>query len=297
MSNLSQSAQTLFQIASGQTVSDQDFVASLTTLRHFGGHTTADQHKMLSMKPALCQLFSSQKRTPEIVQKWRSRFINLVSTEQAKQFIRELFGAIEDTQALITQTIVTGTTITEKGEYSDYAVYRPYKKLGWTIHITSSGAGDYNCLRKRIRSKPGDLFLFAPDSHFNYQRHNDCDHWHHHWAIFQPEKNWLLWLQWPEVGPGIFHLDIDSQSTRTQLLSLFNEITRLWDHLDPIEVELKKNLLEQILLRCCQHLPQKQPPVDERIGRAMGLIGSHYNQSLSINDIADQVGLSALHTI
>ena len=68
-------------------------------------------------------------------------------------------------------------SLSEKGKWSDYRVYRPGRKRGWSLQLTVSGSGIYNCLRKNLVVHPGDLVLLSPDAFYDYQRHPKADNW------------------------------------------------------------------------------------------------------------------------
>ncbi|HEB27153.1 MAG TPA: arabinose operon transcriptional regulator AraC [Porticoccus sp.] len=295
MSSLIDHAGILYQISSGAQVSDEAFLSCMHILSR---HNTdpENSHQIIKLRPQIEATLSQQKQTPQLLKKWREHFYPQIALneQQAIVFISELLASIEDANDLLTQPIIAGTTVAERGSYSDFPVYRPYQKPGWSIHITTQGSGSYNCVRQVINSQIGDLFLFAPNSHFDYQRNKNVSSWTHQWIMFQPLSHWLMWLQWPQVGPGIFHLQPKDEQSQSLLRKLFNEIINLQSYQDALTNELRKNLVEQLLIRCQQSMIQtKTSTIDQRIQLTMDLLTKNIAQTMSIEQLAEHAKLSS----
>ena len=295
MSTVISNAIALYTMAAGEQVSERDLLNCLQMLAR-NSLRDVDSDQLLTLRPLLENTLRNQQRTPALVKKWRRCFNRRqpLQEQQANAFIADLLSAIEDANDLLQQPIVGGISYAEKGKYSDYQVFRPYQKNGWIIHITTRGSGSYNCVRRQLLSKPGDILLFAPDSHLEHRRSQHSADWSHHWIMFQPQSHWLMWLQWPQVGPGIYALTIHSKPQRQQILALFDDIVRLQNYRDNLDNELRKNLLEQLLIRCRKALPAAHGnPIDERIGKAIDILSKRFDQTVSVQELASQVGLSA----
>lgn len=294
MSKITRVAKTLYNACCGVEVGDQEFLECMLLLA-YGRIPREQSDALVALKLDVIAMLQKQKRNKEIKKKWSVIFSadSALDKQQATQFIREVMGSIEKAHGLLDYPIVGGTTIMKQGTFSDYPVCRPYTKTGWTLHFTTVGSGEYNCIRQRIESKPGDLMLFSPNSHFECQRNPSSKRWKHHWIMFQPLSQWLPWLRWSEVGPGIYHLSGDSEQEKSRLLWLFNEVLGMSNDSVPLSSNLRGNLLEEILIRCRQSLPpEQQTLVDVRIQNAMTYIETNLSTMTNVDEVADKVGLS-----
>jgi AraC family transcriptional regulator of arabinose operon len=132
--------------------------------------------------------------------------------------------------------------------------------LGWSIHLTTQGHGHYNCIREQLVTGPGDLILLSPDALYDYHRDESCDLWEHQWGYFPQEEHRLRWLQWPEIGPGIYHIHADRKNV-VKLQGLFDEVYDTYFDSSELVSALTTNIFEQLLIRCHQLAPKLTFPL------------------------------------
>ncbi len=137
--------------------------------------------------------------------------------------------------------------------------------------------------------------LFTPDSLLDYGRADQSDTWHYHWVYFQPQEQWHNLLHFPDVGPGIYRLQVAGTDYQTVLM-LFEQVqaARYLDH--PLHLRLAINLTEQLLIRCQMLIPDQETlKRDPRIEKALALINENYHQALAVNDLAKKINISDSH--
>jgi AraC family transcriptional regulator of arabinose operon len=239
--------------------------------------------------------FSSQPAVPALIKKWKNLFepILRLSENEALRFLIDAGKCLELMDDLFTDHSLSAVTKMVRGASNDIATYRPAGKLrGWSLNLSVSGTGHYNCIRRELFAEPGDMVLLSPDAMYDYRRAQHASHWTHDWVYFQPDSRILDWLNWPEVGPHIYHLkapDADYPAIK----ALF-ESTLDFDPLaDSRSEALLLNIIEQIFIRCARFsAPAGSDPTDSRITNAMNYINSNLEKSLTVEDIAQHVQLS-----
>ncbi|MCH4893261.1 helix-turn-helix domain-containing protein [Sphingomonas sp. SFZ2018-12] len=83
---------------------------------------------------------------------------------------------------------------------------RPTGTRDWLLVATLAGAGFVRAGGVRHTLEPGDLLLFRPGSPQDYGHRDDSGTWRNVWVHFQPREDWLRWLAWPALAPGIMRL-------------------------------------------------------------------------------------------
>ncbi|GAC17685.1 arabinose operon transcriptional regulator AraC [Paraglaciecola arctica] len=294
LTDIQKAANTHWRMLRDQGVSKAEFVSCLRVM--MGDHTGSPFHYFTQGLPSEIthSIFQRQANTQGLLKEWQADFAapEGISELNASRFLIMIYNSLEEVDALFTNHITPGTTRHKRDDFSDFVTRRPHSKIGWSLHLTVEGNGYYNCIRERFVSKPGDLILLSPDALYDYRREHSCDLWVHQWVYFQQEERWLELLQWPEIGPGIHHIQA-SASCYHRLKSLFEQISELHLQASEFSEALKKNILEQILIRSRQLAPQKSLlPFDKRIRLIADYIALNFNQSFTIDTLAALVGLS-----
>ncbi|MEH6593065.1 MAG: AraC family ligand binding domain-containing protein, partial [Halioglobus sp.] len=251
--------------------------------------------KAASEQDNVLQTLLEQPRIPEIASRWRPYFLPgaQLSQKQATHFIQQVLGAFESVDSLMDYRATGGCSESNEGQWNDYAVYRPGHKQGWGVHLTTAGAGSYNCLRRTLEVGEGDLILMSPQAFYDYGRYGSSTTWCVHWAIFQADSRVVDLLNWPEVGAGVHHLHCPAPEQLERLTDLFREISRLSNQADAGAVRLRHNLLEEILLRCQEFIPTEQRGgVDRRVQLAIDYIEGQYTAEITVEDVAAAASLS-----
>jgi AraC family transcriptional regulator, arabinose operon regulatory protein len=295
MTDLQQAAEIYWKVLDDQYISREEYIFSLRLV--FGDHKGSPFHtleKDLPQKTAR-MLMRRQPKFREMAEQWRPIFSSesTISEDMAKHFIVSIYNALEEVDDVFKQRIAPGVTRNTRGLVNDFITRRPNVKLGWAVQLTTLGSGRYNCVRNQLITGPGDLILLSPDALYDYRRDSSCDTWEHQWVYFFLEDNWLDLLQWPEIGPNIYHLSSSGKD--------FQKIMEVFDELNTVHLEdskfshkLIKNLFEQFLIRCLKLVPEKSTaPTDKRIIQAKDYITRNYNKPFSVDELASEIGLSS----
>jgi len=294
MMDIQRAAEIHWRMLNDQTVSREEFSFCMRIV--MGDHHGSPYQMLTRDLPATIthSLFQQQVNTGHLIDAWASAFMNpdTLSKLDATKFLVAIYNSMEEVDSVFTNHISPGTTRNKRNEISDFITKRPNIKSGWSLQLTTIGTGSYNCVRNTLTTQPGDLVLLSPDALYDYSREDGCELWEHQWVYFPQEEHWLALLQWPEVGPNIYHLRTKNENFDT-LKTLFDQITTAYYTPSPLSEALTKNLLEQILIRCRQVAPQHTlEAIDKRIRRAMDYIAQHFDQTFSVDFLAGEIGLS-----
>ena len=238
-------------------------------------------------------------RTPEasrFVNRWRPHVeadADMPVSEQLR-FMRHFTDLIAaQHEDLLATHNLAGTSVFEKdGAIRSSITRQAATHTGWTLHLTASGTGKYNCMRRNFSSKRGDLVLFGPDAVYDYAAVGEDEDWQHYWIYFQPSPSMLGWINWPELDPNIFHLSIDAQEIET-FETLFLGVQRLNSIYDEVEKALFLNVTEQILIRSQKYLQSGQFAFrDSRVNEIKSHIVANIREPISITELTRVCGLS-----
>ena len=85
-----------------------------------------------------------------IYDKWKDIAIGKgsFSEDEASIFINDIIKSLESGMFGDNRNYLCGKTVSIRGAWDDFKVSRPGVKASWSIHLTSSGSADYNCLDK-----------------------------------------------------------------------------------------------------------------------------------------------------
>lgn len=214
--------------------------------------------------------------------------------EDQKRFMRRLIDFIlGDYETILGVNNIAATTVSQKDSPIRSSVFRTAgTHYGWSLHLTASGHGEYNCIRQMFRSSRGDLVLLGPDAVYDYSVSKDCDEWHHHWLYFQPDASLLSKINWPELGPNIFRVSIDQRSWEI-FEDLFLAAQKLNSITDDVDRAIFLNLTEQIFLRSQKFVGEEHIGFrDNRVNDVKAYLVANIRESISVSDLASHVGLS-----
>lgn len=175
-----------------------------------------------------------------------------------------------------------------------YSVWRPHGTPDWLLIGTLRGAGRFGYPGGELRAGPGSLVLLRPGTLHDYGRPEEAPTWEFLWTHFHPRDPWRDLLAWPEVAPGLMCLDLAQAQERARIMRRLADAYRVAIGPHPRAHELAFNALEEVLLRCDAENPRgKTPPLDGRVRRAMELMLRDMRKQISLDDLAEQSGLSA----
>jgi AraC family transcriptional regulator of arabinose operon len=179
-----------------------------------------------------------------------------------------------------------------------YSVRRAAGTRDWLITYTTGGEGRYRLGGAQVPARPGDVVLLAPGAPHDYATVADQPPgadapWCFFWAHFIPRAGWLVWLKLPPAGDGLSTLSIRGAETRERVAAAFRRLVEAGGERRPFGAELAANALEEALILIAR---QGQPPAprfsDPRVDQAQGFLETHYQQPLSLQEIAARVALS-----
>jgi AraC family transcriptional regulator of arabinose operon len=294
VSELLKAADIYWKMVDNQTISKEEFSFCIKLV--WGDHKGSPFYALTSdlSDGFIPSGAANQSKIRTVADNWRPFFSDVaaITDEAATHFILDLHEALEEVENQFKRRVAPGVTRCTRGTVSDFVTRRPNVKLGWTLQLTTQGRGIYNCIRNQVITQPGDIMLLSPDALYDYQREPSAETWEHHWVYFVLEDAWLELLQWPEVGPNIFQIR-SSGSAYEKLKDLFDDLhTARMAHAD-YSVNLTKNLLEQLLIRCKELAPKGDPICrDVRILGAKDYITRNFNKQFSVTMLASEIGLS-----
>jgi len=169
--------------------------------------------------------------------------------------------------------------------------FRPGGTRDWLMVLTLDGLGYARAGMDIVHLRRGDVLLIAPGTAQEYGYLEQRTEWSVLWVHFFPRPHWLPWLRWPEAAPGIMTLPAGDA-----LPALIEEFERMIAAQgQPLRLRQDKamNALERVLIDCDALNPQQAGArVDPRIRRALEIIGQRMADPLSVDDLAQAVGLS-----
>ncbi|MCI9486871.1 MAG: AraC family transcriptional regulator [Lachnospiraceae bacterium] len=174
--------------------------------------------------------------------------------------------------------------------------YGPIMRGGYLIHYVLSGSGTYKARGKLFRLKAGDAFLICPDELICYKADTNTP-WTYAWIGMQGIKirGYLERTSLPENL--VVHFGEDEQLRRCH--EKMSEADRLAENRDLI----MNSILYEYLFLLAYKFPGKKAVTAEKksnhVENALKYIEDHYCDSITIQDIADHLGLnrSYLHRI
>ena len=179
------------------------------------------------------------------------------------------------------------------GHFRQISGYRALRRRGvddWLLIHTVTGRGRFGHGSGDLIAEPGDWVMLKPGTAHDYGVEASLERWELVWAHFQPRSDWLDWLAWPAIAPGLLRLHIEDGG---RLAQQFADMHEVLNSPHPRHEALAMNALEAVLLGCDQHNPRHDiSQGDTRIRKALEHIDAHLQEKLLIDDIAATVGLS-----
>ncbi|HLZ57296.1 MAG TPA: helix-turn-helix domain-containing protein [Ktedonosporobacter sp.] len=179
-----------------------------------------------------------------------------------------------------------------------YKVYRSYGSGNWLVTHTQAGQGLYRQPGLEVRTQPGDIVLLQPGALHDYSVPPD-GYWEFHWAHFHPKIEWLSWLHLPEMGQGLFRINIAAPEVRERIGQTFLNMHKDVGFLDSPDAgatilrELALNSLEEVLLLAVRERAQEsQVRLDERVQRVLNRMTQDIAAEHSLETLAKEVAIS-----
>lgn len=169
--------------------------------------------------------------------------------------------------------------------------YRPSGTSDWLLVVTLGGEGYVRAAGTVTVLGPGDMLLIRPNTAQEYGHLRDDGSWVNVWSHFRPRPDWIDWLRWPELAPGIMRLAAGDalgaiEPELRRMVEIANGALRL-------RLSAAMNSLERVLILADAINPlQVVARRDTRILRAVDLIGEQLAEPIEIGALARTVGLS-----
>ena len=159
--------------------------------------------------------------------------------------------------------------------------------------FTLSGSGLYRFPGGQFQSRAGDITLYRPGALHDYQFSPHARKWDLFFAHFLPRTEWLNWLDWPEIAPGLMLLHLGEPDMRQRVILRLQEMVRSGSLAQTRRQTFGLNALEEVLLWCDSINPRLTASyVDPRVRRGMDFLTTHLAEPFSEERLAQAAGLS-----
>lgn len=175
----------------------------------------------------------------------------------------------------------------------DYATNRPSGTDDWLLIFTEAGAGRVAGTGKHAEVRAGQAILYTPHSPQDYSTSRAEAHWNLLWSHFRPSPNWLGWLQWPTLVPGVKGIHLKDTHLCEQTVAALRDCVSAMRSIEPEAIAFARNALERALLllqRGCG------PILDSRIRKGIDYMAVNVEAPFRLMDLARACGLSASRT-
>lgn len=183
------------------------------------------------------------------------------------------------------------------GYFKESIKYEVSRRSGGTRSLliyTVSGNGKFSHPKTAdLHTEPGDIILFPPHTPQHYGIIAPHHPWELLWTHFTPRIEWHALLNWPEQPNGMRQLTLNDSRIRKRVHQALLEMNRFFHTAQPNNQLFALNQLEYALLCCDRVNPKTQrQSIDGRTQKAMEYIFDHFQEPLTIENIAQATGLS-----
>ena len=184
------------------------------------------------------------------------------------------------------------------GDYRGRTIRHTVRQKGtqdWLLIYSVAGSGCYRFADgSEYRSRAGDATLYRPGAFHDYQFSPESGKWDLLWAHFLARPDWLPWLDWPEIAPGLMALNLQNPALRRKIVRRLRDVVRLNFSSLARAQSLGVNALEEVLLWCDSVNPRhERSRIDPRVVKAMDFLTDHFAEPFAEERLARAAGLSA----
>ena len=178
------------------------------------------------------------------------------------------------------------------GHFFEGVGYQTWRAQGTRDDLliyTLSGGGRFGYAGGVHRSSPGELVLLRSGTPHDYATKKAEGHWELLWTHFRPRAHWNVWMNWPQLAPGLLHLQLESpqrEQVEHSLLDMHHSATGGSPHRE----QWAMNALERVWLACLP--PGFEPGLDGRVVRALEYVRSHLAEGFALSALAEYCYLS-----
>ena len=171
--------------------------------------------------------------------------------------------------------------------------FRPTGSKDWLLIYTRAGSGLYRFPGGEFETRRHDVTIYRPRFFQEYQVSPRTRKWDVLFAHFLPREEWLPWLSWPEVAPGLMRLSLVDPGLCRRVERAMEEMVQLRHSVLARHLAFGQNCLEKVLLWCDTINPRQQDArLDPRVRRAVDYLSAHLQQPFSEQELARVAGLS-----
>lgn len=177
-----------------------------------------------------------------------------------------------------------------------YVVRRARGTRDWLILFTLAGLGRYQQGERVVFCQAGDITLLPPGRAHHYETASRDKPWRFIWAHFIPRPTWIPWLELPGLSDGLGFYSVRQAEARGRIEAALGRMVVEGQRKDNFQEDLAQNALEEALLLVRREIASlKLTYSDERVDAVQKYLEQHYNQPLSLPDLAKMVWLSPWH--
>lgn len=175
-----------------------------------------------------------------------------------------------------------------------YTNWRPRGTEDYLLMLTLDGGGRVDTATGPIITSIGDAILIRPHTRHDYRTAPPVGRWELLWAHFLPRPHWQEWLRWPEPGAGVGRIALPEGETRERVTSALHMMVDWTRSGRERRTDFAMNALETALLWCDTANPEAgRAKLDPRVRRAMEYLLENLRSPVSLEAVADKVGLSS----
>lgn len=235
---------------------------------------------------------SFEARREQMLLQWGPVLEATPDEEEASRFLAELFESF-DHSLMFSHTLEAGKTSIRPGQVNDTITAVGGNMPCWTLHLVTRGQGLYDSVGEMQLGR-GNLLLFSPSASCHYHRDPSSKLWVHDWLLFQPRSHWTQWLDWPELGAGVYRLQITDKDEFNLMCGLSREVRQLGEDPRRLAPDLQYNRLEELLIRASDSMTGATPDhQDARVIRACDYVRDNLAIPFTVADVARHCNVSA----
>jgi AraC family transcriptional regulator, arabinose operon regulatory protein len=168
---------------------------------------------------------------------------------------------------------------------------------GLALSYTRYGRAYFRVGKEEVEARKYDLFLLRPmEQVIEYGTRGQEVKWGTIWTHFDPRPDWLSWMDWPQVLPGVMRLRLTEGGQRKRILRRFKRVVRIALTAQAFGNELAIHALEGLLLECRRANPnERHVMLDERVQRVVDYLCREFDKPVTLTKLAQIASLSASH--
>lgn len=162
----------------------------------------------------------------------------------------------------------------------------------WTFGLFHKGEAFIKSRGQEIKACPYDLNCFRPNTPYSTRIVPGNISWHGDWAIGTLRPEWEELINWKEVLPGIFTVNVAGSTDQEKIKTLFRDAVESFLNPQPFSSISAMHKLEEVLLLSSKISEEQMDFRDNRILKAIEILSSNFDKFIDIDSLSKQVGMS-----